>query len=279
MAEEASGKAMSDSKGQGRSVRRWVRRAARVGHLSVGVLYVLVGILAIAAAIDPRREPTDSVGALRHLLTDRLGGLVAVGLMCGLIIDAVWQGVRAFTGAGRGLAGLLQRVMWLGSGVLHLGVAVVGIRIIAGALDLDADATVRWWSSSVLAAPYGDWILGLAAGVVIAIALAMVYRAWTGETDDALDRVALSDTAQWVASALARVGLAARAVACGVAGGFLLLAAAQHDPTEARGLAGTFRGIRYETYGAAVLGLLAIGFIANGIVELLRARFRRRSVS
>ena len=260
-------------------MRRWMRYAARVGHASVGVLYILVGILAIAAAIDPGLEPTDSVGTLSHLLTDRLGSVVAIALICGLIVDAVWQGARAFFGARRGLTGLVQRVEWIGSGLLHLGVAVVGIRIIAGAEDVDSDAAVRSWSSSLLATPYGNWILGVAAAVTIAIALAMVYRAWTGKPDDAVDSPAIGHAAKWVASALARVGLAARAVTCGVVGGFLLLAAVQHNPTEARGLPGTFRGVRYETYGTAVLGLLAAGFIANGIVELVRARFRRASAS
>src|SRR5438132_3104323 len=90
----------------------WVRRAARIGHVCVGSVYVLVGALAMAAAIDPRREPTDSVGAFRHLLMDPLGGLVAIALVVGFVADAVWQAVRAFSGSVRGLAGLVQRATW-----------------------------------------------------------------------------------------------------------------------------------------------------------------------
>ena len=106
----------------------------------------------------------------------------------------------------------------------------------------------------------------------------MIYRAWSGEVDRSLDPAAMSRLARRLVAALARVGLAARAVTFGVLGMFLLLAAVHHDPGQARGLAGTFRDIRYVVYGQAVLAFLGVGFIANGVVELVRARFRRRRI-
>ena len=113
---------------------------------------------------------------------------------------------------------------------------------------------------------------------MLAVALVMVYRAWSGDVDRSLDPSAMSRLARRLAGALARVGLAARAVMLGTVGVFLLLAALHHDAAHAQAIAGTFRGVRYAEYGQAVLGLLALGFIANGLVELLRARFRRQRI-
>src|SRR6266403_1436020 len=102
----------------------WLRRVARLGHLSVGIVYVLVGILAMVAAVDPRVQPADSLGVFRHLLVDRLGRVLSLALVCGLIADAGWQAMRAIAtteGRARGLARLVQKVSWIVSGLIHFG--------------------------------------------------------------------------------------------------------------------------------------------------------------
>ena len=38
--------------------------------------------------------------------------------------------------------------------------------------------------------------------------------------------------------------------------------------------AGSLRAVRYERHGASFLALIGVGFIANGTVELVRARHR-----
>src|SRR5205823_7161441 len=102
---------------------RGTRRSPEHGwclRLSMGGVYVIVGAFALMAAADPRRQPTDSVGAFRHLVTGQLGLLLAGAVVCGLLADTVWQSMRALGPAhARGWTGraLLQRASWLGSGV------------------------------------------------------------------------------------------------------------------------------------------------------------------
>ena len=257
--------------------RRWIERAARLGHVSVGTVYVLVGIIAVLAAIDAHRQPADSVEVFRHLLTDGLGRIVAVALVVGLLADATWQATRALTNSvvrGYGLRALWQRATWLVSGIIHAGIAVAVIRVAAGARDPDGDTAAKTWSSRALALPHGDILIAVVAVIVLAVALVMIYRAWSADVDRSVHWGAMSRGTRRAACALARVGLAARAVTCGIVGGFLLLVALEHNPAEARGVAGAFRTVRYASYsGVAFLG---IGFVANGVVELVRARYRRR---
>ena len=64
----------------------------------------------------------------------------------------------------------------------------------------------------------------------------------------------------------------------GVIAWFLLIAAVTANSRHARGLEGALRAIGHEHYGPTLLAAIALGFIANGIIELLRAPYRRITV-
>ena len=58
-------------------------------------------------------------------------------------------------------------------------------------------------------------------------------------------------------------------------GGFLLLAAWQSDPNEARGLGGALLAIRAQPFRRFVFGVVALGLIAFGAFGFAEAAFRR----
>jgi len=77
-----------------------------------------------------------------------------------------------------------------------------------------------------------------------------------------------------VAVLLARLGFVARGAVYTVIAGFLLLSALHEDRHEVPTMGGALRAVRYERHGAPFLAAIALGFIANGTVELIRARHR-----
>ena len=80
--------------------------------------------------------------------------------------------------------------------------------------------------------------------------------------------------ARWVVP-LGRAGYAARAAVFLVIGGFLVVAAYQSDPSEARGLGGALLALQAQPFGRALFGLVALGLAAFGAFEFAEARYRR----
>ena len=78
---------------------------------------------------------------------------------------------------------------------------------------------------------------------------------------------------RWVTFA-GRVGTTARAIAIGVAGAFVVLAAYQTDPSEVRGLGQALETIQNQPSGSYMLGIVAAGLIVYGVFMLLVARYR-----
>jgi hypothetical protein len=85
----------------------------------------------------------------------------------------------------------------------------------------------------------------------------------------------LGRAARKVVTDLARFGLASRAVVFAMIGAALLMAAKRSNAREAHGLGETLARIQGWSYGWVLLAIVAVGFIAYGVYQLVEARYRR----
>jgi hypothetical protein len=116
------------------------------------------------------------------------------------------------------------------------------------------------------------WLVGL---TVISVGLYQLYAAYTANFRNDLKLSQMSDgEVRWVILA-GRVGTAARALAIGVAGAFVVLAAYQSDPSETRGLGEALETLQRQPSGSYMLGAVAAGLLVYGAFMLLVARYRR----
>jgi hypothetical protein len=64
---------------------------------------------------------------------------------------------------------------------------------------------------------------------------------------------------------LGKVGFAARSVIFVLIGGFLIFAAAKHNPQDAEGFAGALRILKQQTFGSILLSMTAVGMMCFGL--------------
>jgi hypothetical protein len=260
-----------------RPLREALRHAARLGHVAMGIVYVIVGFTALIAAFDRRLQPTGAEGALYALRASGLGRAAVVGIAVGLVADSVWQGARAIfdsDGVGDEFGGVAQRIAAGVTGLLHLGLAIAAIRLLFGTSSPSLDATANSWLARILALGPGAWLVGIAGAVTLGIAASMLYIAVAPGMLARLDLEAAPRILRVATVLWARMGYLARGAVYAMIGGLLLLSALHHPAGEAGTVGGALRTVRYERHGTSFLALIGIGFIANGTVELVRARHR-----
>jgi len=260
----------------GKEARAWISSAARLGHVSTGAVYLVVGIVALSAAIDAHVRVTGAQGALHRLLDHPLGVVAVIGIAVGLIADACWQMIRAATDAdraGTGPRGWAERAGWFVSGVVHFGLAMAAVKLVIGIPQATSEAQAKGWVALLLF--IGPWAVGAIALVVVGVAVFLLYRAWVVDIDKWLDLRQMTRGNRLAVLGLGAIGLVARAVMYGVIAWFLMLSAVTANSLHARGLEGAFRAIGHGRYGPPLLAAIGLGFIANGIVEILRARYRQ----
>ena len=254
----------------------WVGRIARVGYTAKGVVYATIGVLAMREALGEGGSTTGPVGAMRSMGPNPMDGVLLLVLVAGLVGYAMWKLVQGITDPddkGSGAHGLLRRGGYVGSGLIHGVLAFTAAQSIFGAEDTSEDAVAL----SVMAyqPPLGQILVGLVGLVVIGVGLYQLYAAYGAKFRDELRLNRMGNAKdRWVTLA-GCVGTTARALAIGVAGAFVLLAAYQSDPTEVRGLGEALETIQRQPLGSYMLGIVAAGLLVYGAFMLLVARYRR----
>lgn len=250
---------------------------ARFGLAARGAVYVLVGGLALMAAIGAGGGVGGNESALRSLLLQPFGA-VLIGLAgLGLAFFAAWRIVSALTDPdrhGTSPKGLGVRAVHLASGLVNGGLALTAFALALGigASGGGDDAAARDWTRWLMSQPFGRWLVAAAGAVAIGAGL---YHVWKGVRGNLLKRLSPPPDRRRMALAIGRFGYVARGVVFGIIGAFLMVAAIRFDSSEARGLGGALEALEDQPFGWALLGVVAAGLAAFGAFGVVQALWRR----
>ena len=255
-----------------------IRTLARAGYAAKGVVYALVGGLALLAAFTSQGQVSGSRGALRWLTNQPFGQALLIVIGAGLAGYALWCFVRAVVDPeddGNDAKGLAKRAFQFGKGVVHVALVIAVVGMVRGTGDGGGGEGIDKWTTKLMSVPLGRWLVAAAGVFVIGYGAQQLYKAWTTDLDDQLSLGRMGPAAAKWTIRFSRFGMAARGVVFGVIGTFLVIAAWHSNPTEAKGVGGALQTLQQQPYGPVLLGVVAVGLISYGIYELIRARYRR----
>jgi Domain of Unknown Function (DUF1206) len=248
---------------------------ARAGFVARGLIYGLIGILAIKLALGAGGKTTSQQGALETIARQPFGKVLLVLVAVGLAGYALWRLIRALLGKGpEDSDGPLDRVAALGSGLVYAGLCVIAVEILLGARSGGSGSTPKT-TAGVLGWPAGPWLVGIAGAVLIVVALYQGYRGISRDfLKDSKTEEMSARTRTWI-EWIGSFGHLARMVVFGLIGVFLIKAAIDFNPKKAVGLDGALAKLAHHSYGPFLLGLVATGLIAFAAYSLSDARYRR----
>ncbi len=258
----------------------WVERLARFGYAARGVVYAVIGLLALQAAFAGGRsgETTGAEGAIQKIAEQSRVLLVLVAI--GLAGYALWRFVQAFLDPdhkGTEPKGLAKRAMALASGVGYSGLALLAARIASGSGGGGGGGAEgnQGLTADLLSKPFGRWLVILAGVAVIIAGLDELRRGFTKSFRDKLKMGEMSPEEQRLATHTGQVGLMSRGFVFLIIGWFLAQAGLRYDPSQASGLGGALDALAAQSYGPWLLALVAAGLLAYGAYSFLEARYRR----
>lgn len=260
-------------------LKRAARPLAILGCVSIGLVYALVGVMALLALSGVLTDSADEARMV-HIVMDLPGGVVVVwGVVLGLFGYIVWRTIEAIADPhefGSDVKGLLYRggsvLSALGYGVLAWSAARIAMG--GGPNDGEAsEASQQRMVGQVLEWPGGEWLIATAGVTVLAAAvvqLVLVARR-SYARDVALDE--RSPRVRGLIHGLAMYGYAARAAILGVFGYFFITSARTHDPSAVGDTDTAFDFIGGGIVGDSAFFVVAIGTVAYGVFMFACARY------
>jgi hypothetical protein len=248
---------------------------ARAGFVARGLIYGIIGILAIKLALGGGGKTTNQLGALETIARQSFGKVLLILVAIGLAGYALWRLLHALLGHGpEDSDTTFERVAAFGSGIVYAGLCAIAVEILLGSGGNSSGSSHKT-AAGVFGWPAGTWLVGIAGAVLVGVGLYQGYRGISrdflkdSKTEEMSARV--RNWVEWIGT----FGHLARMVVFGLVGVFLIKAAIDYDPNKAVGLDGALAKLAHASYGPFLLGLVAAGLIAFGVYSLSDARYRR----
>lgn len=248
--------------------------AARVGFAGSGVMHLVIGLIALNIATGGGGE-ADRSGAVRQVSARPLGDALVWLCFLGCAALTVFLVVQSLSVPRRPKPRqrLKQRLSYLGRAAAFGAIGGSFASVALGGSS-GGSGTTQSLSARVLSYPGGALLLG---AVGVGIMIAGGYFVWRGVSRGF--RKTLWGLPPQPAAALVLgvglVGYVAKGVALGVLGVLCVQAGLQRDPQESRGLDGALKTLAHQSYGAWLLGAVAVGLMCYGAFLAARARYER----
>jgi hypothetical protein len=267
-------------------VRSTGRRAARSNAMSMlaraglaarGVMYGLIGIIAVQIALGSTHRQADRSGAVRLVAATPFGSVILWLLVIGFAGLTLWRLSEAAYGA-RGPGGhkTSQRLINLGKAAIY-GFVTWGI--LKFALGLGAPASSNAQSRDLTATAFrysgGRFAVAIAGAVIVGMGFYLAYQAYRARFLRDLRMGSASPRTRAVVTWLGRAGGIARGVVFVTIGIFLVVAAIDAKPGQAKGIDSALVTLARTPAGPWLLGLVALGLVMFGIYSCCEARWRR----
>lgn len=256
----------------------WIENYARIGIAAKGVVYVLIGVLAAMAVFTTSGGNNGKDGAFRTLLDQPFGQILLGLVIIGLLGYVGWRMIQAFMDPernGNDTEGITKRTGFFISGLVYLFIAFSALRLLLPSLGSGGSSGGgrQLLVAKVLQQPFGQWLVGIAAVIIIGKGIFQLYKAFTGKFKNKIKKHEMSKEEKATFMRAGRLGYTARGIVLGIIGYFLLRAAMQSDASEAQGTEGALNFLS-TTGGPYLMAAVAIGLACYGVFMFVKSKYR-----
>jgi type IV secretory pathway VirB2 component (pilin) len=244
-----------------------------VGLTARGVIYILVGGVAVLVALGRSSREADQQGAL-HLLAGKSYGMVSLWLLAiGFAGYALWRLSEAAFGV-TGEPGAGPRLKSLARAVIYTGLSYLTFTVISGT-DRSQRRRQQDITATAMLHTAGRVLVGIAGLVIVACGIVLVIEGARKKFMKHLRTGQLSPRMRQVVKVLGVTGTIARGLVFALAGVLVIDAAVTHKAAESGGIDKALQTLRDQPFGEFLTLAAALGLVIFGVYGLCEARWRK----
>jgi hypothetical protein len=247
---------------------------ARAGLAARGIIYILIGWVAILVALGRSANQADQQGALQ-LLVGKPYGLISLWLLgLGFVAYALWRLSEAafgVTGEGNGAG---PRLKSLARALIYASFAYLTFKVISGKQGSQSGQQ-QDLSASAMHHSGGRLLVGLVGVIIVVAGLTLVMEGLRHKFMKQLRTAQMNQRTRRTIKQIGTVGTTARGLVFALVGVLVIDAAVTYQPSKAGGVDKALLTLRNQPFGEFLLILAGIGLILFGLYGLAEARWRR----
>lgn len=253
-----------------------VDKLIRLGYAARGIVYGLMGYLALQTAMNGQGRITDQRGALASIADKPFGKWVLIIVAIGLIGLFIWGLIRAFADPmhkGSDMKGLVARAGYLVSGLSYGALFAATVNLISpgGRSIPTTGGSTQQTAAGIMARPWGPTLIAIVGLVLIGVGVARIIDGYKANFHERLKSYQMTAEERRWAIRMGRFGYVALGVVFVITGFLAFLAGTQKNPGRVTGLDGALLFLAHQPYGQLLLAVVALGLIAFAIYSFMGA--------
>jgi Domain of Unknown Function (DUF1206) len=247
---------------------------ARAGLTARGVIYILVGWVAVLVALGHSSREADQQGALQ-MLAGKPYGMVSLWLLAiGFAAYALWRLSEAAFGVTGEPPGAGPRLKSLARAVVYAGLCYLTFKVISGT-SKSQSGQQQDITATAMHHPAGRWLVGIVGLVIVVCGIALVVEGARKKFMKLLQTAQMSPKTRRVVRLLGMTGTIARGLVFALVGVLVVAAAITHKASESGGIDKALLTLRGQPLGEFLMLLAALGLLIFGVYGLCEARWRK----
>ena len=272
----------SSSSVSSNDIKPWIKGFARIGYISRGIVYMLIGALSVMAALGIGGSTSDSSGAFAAVASKPFGEVLLWVLGVGLIGIVLWRLIQVIKDpehVKNDGKSMFRRLASLISGIAYGSLTYNAFAIAMHAKSSGSGSgSKQTLSAKLLAQPFGQWIVGIVGLVIIGFALYEIHKAYTEKYTDKFKRHEMTEKEWELGRKTGKLGLYSRGVVFLLIGYFFIQTAITADPDKTKGLDGALSKLAQQPFGQWLLGIVAVGLFLYGVFQILKGKNRHMTI-
>ena len=191
-----------------------------------------------------------------------------------------WRMIQAFLdpdGNGDDAKGMTKRIGFFISGLVYLFFAFSGVRLLFPTLGSSngggSGGKRQLLVAKLLELPYGQWLVGAVAVLVIGKGLYQLYKSYSGKFKNKVKEQEMGRKERNTFMKAGYLGYVARGIVFIIVGYFLIQAALQSDASAIRGTEGALNFLS-TSWGPYLMAAVAVGLALYGVFMCVLAKYR-----
>jgi hypothetical protein len=239
-----------------------------------GVIYILIGWVAVLVALGHSSREADQQGALQ-MLAGTSYGLVSLWLLgIGFASYALWRLSEAAFGVTGERPGAGPRLKSLGRAIVYAGLCYLTFSVISGKNGSLSGRQQDMTATAMQHTP-GRVLVGAVGVAIVICGIVLIAEGARKKFMRHLNTAQMSAKTRRAVKLLGMTGTIARGVVFALVGVLVADAAITHKASESGGIDKALLTLRGQPLGEVLMLLAALGLLIFGIYGLCEARWRK----